>query len=149
MNLYIETIKELSLLSAIFGAALGIVTLIPYIGIISFLICTFAAGSIILCYMQKMKLIGETDIKNWSINGAISGLVAFIGFSLVFIPIAALIGAITKTSYHYGITIMFKNGFFMLLFLIAFVAITSALTNGFGAMVTAYTIKFYESQIKK
>ena len=148
MKVYLSTIKELIFLSALFGAALGIATLIPYIGLITFLICTFAAGSTVIFYMQKLKLLNELDIKEWSINGAISGFVSFIGFSITFIPLAALIGALVKTSYYYGITIMFKNGFFLLLFLILFVAITSALTNGFGSMVTASALKFYKTQIE-
>ena len=147
MNL--ENTKELSVLSLILGAILGLATLIPYIGIITFLICIFASGSTIILYMQKMMLFGGLEIKEWAINGAISGFVSFLGFSLTFIPLAALIGALTKASYHWGITIMLKNGFFMLIFIIIFIAITSAITNSFGAMTTAYAIKAYKNQIGK
>ena len=149
MNFYLDTIKELSVLSLILGAILGLATLIPYVGIITFLMCTFASGCIIILYMQKMKLLGELDVKDWAINGAISGLISFLGFSLAFIPLAVIIGELTKASYYYGIAIMFKSGFFMLVFMIIFIAITSAITNSFGAMTTAYAIKVYKSQLEK
>lgn len=39
MNL--RLLKQISILSVILGAILGLVTLIPYIGVLSFLICVY------------------------------------------------------------------------------------------------------------
>ena len=142
-------LKQISILSAILGAALGLVTLIPYIGVLSFLICVFAAGSLVLIYMKKLELIGELDTKSWAIYGAISGFVSFIGFSIAFVPIATIIGMIVKTSYYLGISLMFRLGFFITILMIIFVAVLAALMNGFGAMTTSYAISLYNSQIKQ
>lgn len=141
-------IKQIAILSAVFGAFLGIGTLIPYIGILSFLICTFAMGSIILFYLQKIELIGELETKLWSIYGAISGFVGFLGFSITFVPLATIIGLFVKTSYYLGISIMFRIGFFITLLMVLFVALISALMNGFGAMTTSYALNFY-NEVKK
>lgn len=142
-------LKQISILSAILGAALGLITLIPYIGVLSFLICVFASGSLVLIYMKKLELIGELDTKAWSIYGAISGFVAFIGFAVSFVPIATIIGMIVKTSYYLGISLMFRLGFFITILMIIFVAVIAALMNGFGAMTTSYAISLYNSQINQ
>ncbi len=144
MNL--RLLKQISILSVILGAILGLVTLIPYIGVLSFLICVFAAGSLVLIYLQKLELIGELDTRAWSIYGAISGFVAFIGFSISFVPLATIIGMIVKTSYYLGISLMFRMGFFITILMIFFVAIIAALMNGFGSMTTSYAISLYKSQ---
>lgn len=138
-------IKQISILSLIFGAILGVITLIPYIGLLSFLICTFASGSLIIYYMQKIELIGEFDVKSWSIYGAIGGFVSFIGFCIAFIPLAALIGLFVKSSYYLGISIMFRLGFFLTVIMSIFMAVVVALMNGFGSMLTSYTLQLLKS----
>ena len=144
MNIFF--VKQISILSLIFGGILGLITLIPYIGLLSFIICSFAAGSLIIYYMQKIELLGEFDTKAWTIYGAISGFVCFIGFCITFTPLAALIGAIAKTSYYLGISIMFRYGFFLTIVLSLFIAVIVALMNGFGAMTTSYVIQLLKNQ---
>lgn len=144
MNL--RLLKQISILSAILGAILGILTLIPYVGVLSFLICVFASGSLVLFYMQKLELIGELDTKACSIYGAASGFMAFIGFSVTFVPLATIIGMIVKTSYYLGVSLMFRLGPLITILMILFVAVIAALMNGFGTMTTAYVISLYKSQ---
>lgn len=143
-------VKQISILSLIFGAILGVITLIPYIGILSFLVCTFAAGSLVIYYMQKIELLGEFDTKAWTIYGAISGFVCFIGFCLSFVPLAALIGLFAKTSFYLGISIMFRLGFFLTIAMSFFIAVLAAIMNGFGSMTTSYVIELLKNnnQIK-
>ena len=142
-------VKQISILSLIFGAILGVITLIPYIGFLSFLICSFAAGSLIIYYMNKIELIGEFDTKAWTIYGAVSGFVCFIGFCISFIPLAALIGLFAKTSYYMGISIMFRLGFFLTIVLSVFVAVIAALMNGFCAMTTSYVMGLLKNSENK
>lgn len=138
-------VKQISLLSLIFGAVLGLITLIPYIGLLSFLICTFAAGSLVIYYMQKIELLGEFDTKAWTIYGAISGFVCFIGFCISFVPLAALIGLFAKTSFYLGISIMFRLGFLLTVVLSFFMAALAGLMNGFGAMTTSYVLELLKN----
>ena len=139
-------VKQISILSLIFGAILGLITLIPYIGVLSFSICSFAAGSIIIYYMQKIELLGEFDTKAWTIYGAISGFTTFIGFCISFLPLAAIIGLIAKTSYYLGISIMFKYGFFLTIILALFLAFITALMNGFGSMTFSYVLQLIKNK---
>jgi len=138
-------VKQISILSLVFGAVLGLITLIPYIGLLSFLICSFAAGSLIIYYMQKIELIGEFDTKAWTIYGAISGFVCFIGFCITFIPLATLIGLFAKTSYYVGVSIMLRNSFILTIIMALFVATINALLNGFGAMTTSYVLELIKN----
>ena len=147
MNKYL--LKQSSILSLILGAILGLITLIPYLGILSFLICAFCSGTIILLYMQKRELLDKLEIKEFTIYGALCGFLNFIGFSLTFIPLAVIIGLLKKTSYYLGVAVLFETGIFMPVLIIIFLAITAALMSGFGSMVTAYTMNFINSQNKK
>ena len=105
-------------------------------------------GTIVLLYMQKMQLIDNLEIKEYTIYGTLNGFINFIGFSLTFVPLAVIIGLLAKTSYYLGVAIMFKGGIFIPTLIIIFLALTAALMSGFGAMVTAYAMNFYNSQIK-
>ncbi len=138
-------VKQISILSLIFGALLGLITLIPYIGIISFLVCVFASGSLIIYYMQQVEILGEFDTKAWTIYGAISGFCSFIGFCISFIPLAALIGLFVKPSYFSSISIMFRDGFILTIIMSIFIATIVALMNGFGAMTTSYILELLKT----
>ena len=144
MNL--RLLKQISILSVILGAILGLVTLIPYIGVLSFLICVFAAGSLVLIYLQKLELIGELDTRAWSIYGAISGFVAFIGFSISFVPLATIIGFIYKGSFYLGVSLLFRSGIFVTIMMVLFVAILAALMNAFSGLVTMYIYNQIETK---
>ena len=142
-------VKQISILSLVFGAILGLVTLIPYVGVISFLICSFAAGSMIIHYMNKIELIGEFDTKAWTIYGAISGFASFIGFCISFVPLAALVGLIVKNSYYMSVHIMLTKGFFLTIILSVFLAVIAGLMNGFCAMTTSYVISLLKNSENK
>ena len=142
-------VKQISILSLIFGALLGLITLVPYIGIISFLVCVFASGSLIIYYMQQVEILGEFDTKAWTIYGAISGFCSFIGFCVSFIPLAALIGLFVKPSYFSSISIMFRDGFILTIIMSIFIATIVALMNGFGAMTTSYILELLKTAKNK
>lgn len=132
-------IKQAAILSAILGGVLGILTLIPFIGSISFLVLILAVSAVVIVYMKRNDLIGIIDIKEGAILGALTGFVSFIAFSIIFVPIIALIGLIFPNYYNFGITYMIKiSGFFVLILIVIFLAILSALMNAFSGLVTAY-----------
>lgn len=132
-------IKQAAILSAILGGVLGILTLIPFVGSFSFLLLILAVSAVVIVYMKRNDLIGIIDVKEGATLGALTGFVSFIAFSIVFVPIIALIGLIFPNYYNYGITYMIKiSGFFVLILLVIFLAILSALMNAFTGLVTAY-----------
>lgn len=136
-------VKQTAILSAILGGILGILTLIPFVRNFSFLLLILCVSAVVIVYMKKNDLIGIIDVKEGAILGAIIGFVSFIAFSIVFVPLVTLVGAIAgffKLNYYtYGISTLLKvSGFFILIMLVIFLGILSALMNAFAGLVTAY-----------
>ena len=142
MNLIL--LKQLSILSALAGAALGLFTLIPYVGYISFLTAFVFLSAILICYMKKNDLIGIINMQEGAIFGAVIGAVSFSAFLIVLAPLASLLGIIIK-GYPLGFfAYLFNNiGTFFLstIPLAIFIVFISALLNGFTGMVTAWVFE--------
>lgn len=132
-------IKQTAILSAILGGILGVLTLIPFVRNFSFMLLILAISAVIIVYMKKNDLIGIIDVKEGAILGAIIGFVSFVAFSIVFVPLVALVGLIFKNYYTFGISYLIQaSGFFVLVMLVIFLGILSALMNSFAGLVTAY-----------
>ena len=148
MNLLL--LKQLAILSAFAGAILGFVTIIPYVSALSFAILIFFLSAFILVYLKQNDLIGIINIREGCVFGAIIGFVAFIAFSIVFIPISSLLGLIFKT-YSLDVLSFFMNdfgSFVVLILLIISTAGLAALFNGFTGLITAYIYELI-SGVKK
>jgi len=135
-------VKQTAILSAILGGILGVLTLIPFVRNFSFMLLILCISAVIIVYMKKNDLIGIIDVKEGAILGAIIGFVSFIAFSIVFMPLVMLVSAILG-AFHihyntYGINIFIQTGFFVLIMLVIFIGILSALMNAFAGLVTAY-----------
>ena len=138
MNLLI--LKQLAILSAFSGVILGLVTIVPYVSFISFMVLILCLSAFILTYLKQNDLIGIFNIREGCIYGAIIGFVSFIAFSAVYTPISMLLGWIFPT-YTQGFMRFFLNSFgslVVMFFLIIFMAGISALFNGFSGLVTAW-----------
>ena len=138
MNLLI--LKQLSILSAIAGAILGLITIIPYVSMVSFLVLILFLSAFILCYLKQNDLIGIISIREGCIFGAVIGFVSFIAFSIVYSPISMLLGWLIP-SYSQGFLRFFMTSFgsvVVMILLMLLMAGISALFNGFTGLVTAY-----------
>ena len=138
MNLLL--LKQLSILSAFVGAIFGLITIIPYVSMFSFLILILFLSAFILAYLKQNDLIGIISIREGCIFGAVIGFVSFLAFAVVYTPISMLLGWLIP-SYTQGFLRFFLNGFgpcVVMILLIIFMAGISALFNGFTGLVTAY-----------
>lgn len=142
-------VKQTAILSAILGGILGVLTLIPFVRNFSFMLLILCISAVIIVYMKKNELIGIIDVREGAILGAIIGFISFVAFSIVFVPLVSIIGLIFKGYYTYGILYLLQaSGFFVLVMLMGFLAILSALMNSFSGLVTAYIYEIL-SGIKK
>jgi len=142
-------VKQTAILSAILGGILGVLTLIPFVRNFSFMILILCISAVIIVYMKKNDLIGIIDVKEGAILGAIIGFVSFIAFSIVFMPLVVIVGFIFKGYYTFGISYLMRaSGFFVLVMLVIFMGILSALMNAFAGLVTAYVYEVL-SGVKK
>lgn len=148
MNLLI--LKQLSILSLFAGAILGLITVIPYISMISFLVLILFLSAFILAYLKQNDLIGILSTREGCIFGAVIGFVSFISFSIVYTPISMLLGWLIP-SYTQGFLRFFMTSFgsfVVMILLMILMAGISALFNGFAGLVTAYVYELI-SGVKK
>ena len=131
-------LKQMAMLSSVLGLILGVLTIIPFVSNISFFALFVLAAPIVLVYMKKLEMIGILDIRQGAMYGAIIGFISFVAFSVSFVPLATIIGFIYKGSYYLGVSLLFRSGFFVLIMMVFFVAILSALMNAFSGLVTMY-----------
>ncbi len=142
-------LKQIAILSAIYGAISGVLTVIPFINGFVFTALMLVSSALVMIYMKRHELIGILSVKEGAIIGAEIGFVSYIAFSIVFIPLVSIVGLIFKGYYTYGILYMLKvSGLFVLFMLVIFMAILSALMNAFTGLVTAYAYEIL-SGIKK
>ena len=129
-------LKRMVVISSILGAVLGVITIIPVVNVLSFLAIMFLASPSVIIYMTKYNLIGILNLKETLIYGAIIGFISFLGFSLTFVPLATIIGLIYKNSFYLGVSMLFREGFFVMLLMVVFVALLGgALMNSFSALI--------------
>lgn len=138
MNLLL--LKQISIISAFAGVILGLVTIIPYLSLISFLVLLLWLSAFVIVYLKQNDLIGIISIKEGCVFGAIIGFISFIAFSAVYTPISMIIGWIFP-SYMQGFLRFFLSSFgsfVVMLLIIVLMAGLSALFNGFTGLVTAW-----------
>ena len=133
-------LKQVAILSAIAGGALGVLTIFPYINIfsVSILVICLAAG--ILVYMKRENLIGIFDMKEGAILGGVIGFVSFIAAAVVYTPIDIILGLIPIFKAHFIMRFFFNSfgSIIVLIMLIFFIALLSALMNAFAGLATSY-----------
>lgn len=150
MNLLL--LKQLSILSAFAGAVLGLVSIVPYISLFTFLIAITCLSAFILVYLKQNDLIGIISVREGCIFGGAIGFVSFIAFSIVYTPISMLLGWLIP-AYSQGFLRFFLTGgfgsFVVMILLIIFMAGLSAMFNGFAGLVTAYVYELLTGMKKQ
>lgn len=131
-------IKNLAIISLIFGAISGVLALIPILGILILLILIFCSSFLIIVFMKKMALLPNPNEQTGMLWGGISGFFAFIGFSIIFLPCSFILSLIFKMSYYTGIGMIMKSGFSIMITLVLFLAILCAMMNAFAGLASIY-----------
>ena len=142
-------IKQISILSAFFGAAAGILTVIPYIGVVSFIFALCFIAPIVIWLLIKYGCISLDSVQKGIITGAIAGFVSFMAFSVLYIPISFLLMKFFTFSANYGVGLMFRHSnFFLLMTVAVFMSTLSMTINAFSGFLTYCVIDLLKS-VKK
>lgn len=135
-------LRQIAILAAIAGGALGFLSLIPFINIFSITILVICLAPVVLVYMKRENLIGIFDMREGAILGGVIGFVSFVAASVVYTPINLILGFIPLGALqsHFFFKYFFNSfgSFIVLLLLIFFVALLSALMNAFAGLATSY-----------
>lgn len=139
-------IKQIAILSAFFGAAAGILTIIPYIGIMSFVFVMCFMAPVVIWLLIKYGCITLDSVQKGIITGAFAGFVAFMAFSVFYVPISYLLMKFFTFSANYGVGLLFRHSNFFLIMVIAvFMSTLSMTINAFSGFVTYCIIDFLKS----
>ncbi len=150
MNINFILLKQIAILSAFFGAVLGALTLIPYLGVISFVFLICFISPLVIWILVKYNCLSLSSIKDSVITGAISGFVAYMGFSIIYVPISVILMKLFHISANIGVGYMLGNAsFFLLLILSLFMGVLGATVNAFTGFLTFYVLDFINSIEKR
>lgn len=150
MDINFILLKQIAILSIFFGAILGAVTLIPYLGIISFIFLISLIAPLVIWLLVKYNCLSLSSIKDSVIVGAIAGFVAYMGFSIIYVPISVILMKLFHISANIGIGYMLGNANFFLLFIIStFMGVLGATVNAFTVFLTFYVLDFINSIEKR
>ncbi len=140
MALNIEILKKITIYSTIFGAALGIIALIPALmPVISLFVLPFLSGIIILIAMKKLdnQMLKNLDTKDFTLLGGIIGAVSCTSFLIIFAPLVLVLKFFIKTYYTYGIDFL---NFFLAAVLIISIMLIFFATNAAGGLFIGFLL---------
>ena len=134
-----DKFKKITIYSLIIGAFLGVTALVPFLQILSVVIMSIISSILVTIYMEKKAQIGQLTIKGAGIIGAYSGLISLIGFMIVFLPLAAILGAVVQlifpnSIYFSGIRFLIRIWWLILLM----GGLITALFNSFALISYIY-----------
>ena len=139
MQMDLILLKQISVLSILFGGIIGILTLIPYLGTFTFLFLICFIAPLVIWLLIENKCIILEKAQDSIIIGAIAGFVAFMAFSLFYVPISIVLMRFFGISSNYGVGLMVANANFFLLAVVAvFLGVVGATVNAFTGFLTYY-----------
>ncbi len=140
-------LKNLAIISLIFGVISGFLALIPFLGIVILLMLIFCSSFIIIVLMKKFALLPSPNEQMGMLWGGLSGFVTFIGFSIIFIPCSFILSLIFKFSYYTGIGMIMKSGLSVMIMIVLFLAILCGMMNAFAGLASVYVFNNSQSAI--
>lgn len=142
-----DLLKIICLCSLITGGIIGVIPLIPAFTGFAFIAVMFFIAPFIIIYMKKLNLIKTIELEQSLAIGGISGAVAFLGFALIYFPIAFILNLIFKIQSFIWIKVLFTN-FGFLIPMVILIALLCGLLNMFSGFLTVYIYEYFK-QIKK
>ncbi len=143
-------LKQISLLSIFLGAALGVITIIPFIGEIAFWTLMCLSSAAVILFMIKLEMLEIKSVQESAVLGAIIGFIAFIGFSIFYIPLIIMLAKFFQFYPNYGVSMALSNASTgLIILLVLFMGVLCATINAFSGFLTYYGIDFYKMLNKK
>ena len=143
-------IKPSLTIGAVLGAILGAILLIPFINGFSCFILFTAIGAGIVVYLKKNSYIGILTPQDGAFIGAISGFISLTTASLIFLPGSYIISLFSSPVSKAGASIassilVASYSIFVMIMIVFFMALLSALFNAFSGLIAAYIFERIEN----
>lgn len=143
-------LKSLALLSLLVGAIFGVFAAIPYIGGLSLFAVLFLTAPIVMLLLIMAGKLDLTTPKASIINGALVGFFGNITFSFAYSVVVALLYLTIKFTTNYFLTAMIINSpVWLLIIIVLFIGILTAVTNAFSGFITYYIINLIRDLYEK
>lgn len=135
--------KIICLCSMITGAIIGVFPLIPALTSIAFLAVMFLIAPFILIYLKSLNILKELQMEQSLAVSAIAGTFAFLGFAVIYFPIAFILNLMFKIQSFLWIKVIFTN-FGFLIPMIILTALLCGLINTFSGFLTVYFYDYFK-----
>lgn len=137
-------LKQAAFLSVFLGAALGVITVIPFLGDIAFWILMCMSAAVVILFMTKLEMLYVKSVQESAVLGAIIGFISFIGFSVLYIPLIIALAKFFQIYPNYGVSMALSNASFgLIIVLVIFMAVLCATINAFSGFLTYYGMDFF------
>lgn len=145
-----EIFFNLVIISLAVGLICGEIAVIPYVGILGLFIMLFLSAPIAVVLLIMLGKLDLTTIKDSIVQGALSGFMANITFSLGYCITTALIYIVWKYTSNYFLTAMIINSsLWLILTVIIFIGTLTAVTNAFSGFCLYYIINYIRDMYEK
>ncbi len=137
-------LKQAAFLSIFLGAALGVITVIPFLGDIAFWILMCLSAAAVILFMTKLEMLSVKSVQESAVLGAIIGFISFIGFSVLYIPLIIALAKFFQIYPNYGVSMALSNASLgLIIVLVIFMAVLCATINAFSGFLTYYGMDFF------
>lgn len=137
-------LKQAAFLSIFLGAALGVITVIPFHGDIAFWILMCLSAAAVILFMTKLEMLSVKSVQESAVLGAIIGFISFIGFSVLYIPLIIALAKFFQIYPNYGVSMALSNASLgLIIVLVIFMAVLCATINAFSGFLTYYGMDFF------
>ena len=142
-------LRQISILSVFFGLLLGLATLVPYLGILSFVFLICFIAPLVIWILVKYGCLSLSTIKDSVIIGAVAGFVAYMAFSVIYVPISVILMKFFHFAANYGVGLMLQNAnFFILIVISLFLGVLGATVNAFTGFLSYCVLDLLNSMRK-
>lgn len=135
--------KIIFLCSLITGGIIGVFPLIPVLTSVAFLAVMFLIAPFMLIYLKSLNILKELQMEQSLVISAVSGASAFIGFAIIYFPIAFILNLIFKIQSFLWIKVIFAN-FGFLIPMVILTALLCGLLNTFSGFLTVYFYDYFK-----
>ncbi len=143
-------IKNLMIFSLILGIILGLIAVIPFVGIIALIILMFLSAPAVLILLIMAGKFDLTNIKDSIISGAVVGFSANFTYAAAFSILTAILYFTAGYNPNFFLTAMIINSpVWLLITCILFIGTVSATTNAFSGFLMYYIINFIRDSYAK
>lgn len=139
-------LKVILLMSTMLGFVVGLLSPVPYLGALAFIVLLCFSAPIVLGMLLRIKVLRMDNISESALLGAIVGFVSFIAFSLIYMPVVMIMYKIFNYYVNFGVTLALNNSnLFVIIMISIFMGILSAITNAFSGFLTYYIAQTIEN----